>query len=181
MTFLHSGLHSPTNVKARVANNGRYLIISWDYQAAANYSTVHVRTYITQPSISVNFTTIIGPTKLPCNGSSCSFCVFNTNYNTSCSTFNPVYKISVGIGLQFDLLISYRAGACSKNDSSSCVNSAWKNLNVPSPGGELRRQCVISSFPVLLRQTTPSILLPKLFDLVEQILHCGQDFSFLRF
>ena len=51
-----------------------------------------------------------------------------------CHTFNPGYKVSLGIMLGFEMHVSYKVGACSHNESSSCLDSMWKNYTIP-PGG----------------------------------------------
>lgn len=132
------GLHSPTNVKAEAAvNDAKFLIISWDYQPAVNYNTIHVRNYIKTPGISGSSTTVAGPTDVPCTNLTCSFCVADVKQNASCYAFNPEYTFSVATELNFDFLLSYRVGACSRNESSSCINSPWKHFTIP-PGGKLK-------------------------------------------
>ena len=132
-----SGLQTPTNVKAQSLNDAKILIISWDRQADVNYSTIHVKTYIKTPSISGSSTIVTGPVQAPCNSSTCSFCVHDLKPNASCYAFNPDYEVSVGTELTFDILVSYRVGACSTNESSSCIDSPWKNFTIP-PGGKFK-------------------------------------------
>ena len=52
----------------------------------------------------------------------------------SCHTFNPGYKVSLRIRLGFEMHVSYKVGACSHNESSSYLDSMWKNYTIP-PGG----------------------------------------------
>lgn len=128
-----SGLQTPTNVRAQSVNDAKLLIISWDYQADVNYSTIHVKSSLKSSIGSGTSTTVVGPTQAPCNGSTCSFCVYDVERNASCYAFNKDYEVSVGIELNFDFFVSYRVGACSRNESSSCINSPWKNFTIP-PG-----------------------------------------------
>ena len=132
-----SGLQTPTNVRAQSVNDAKLLIISWDYQADVNYSTIHVKSSLKSSIGSGTSTTVVGPTQAPCNGSTCSFCVYDVERNASCYAFNKDYEVSVGIELNFDFFVSYRVGACSRNESSSCINSPWKNFTIP-PGGKLK-------------------------------------------
>lgn len=124
------------NVKARVINDTQLVIISWAYQAEANYSTIHFRTYIKRPLIAGHSTVMAGPTKPPCDNSTCSYCVANIKYKKSCHAFNPAYTFSVSTDIEFEFLFSYKVGACSRNESSSCIDSMWKNYTIPI-GGEL--------------------------------------------
>ncbi|XP_020622257.1 uncharacterized protein LOC110059879 [Orbicella faveolata] len=129
-----SGLQSPTNVQAQSVNDAKFLIISWDHQADVNYSTIHIKTHFKTSGFSGNSTTIDGPTaETPCNSSTCSFCVADIKRNASCLAFNPEYRFSVAIELNFEFFVSYRVGACSRNESSSCINSPWKTFTIP-PG-----------------------------------------------
>ena len=133
-----SGLQSPTNVMIQSVDDAKYLIISWDRQADVNYSTIHVKTALTTPGFSGFSTTVAGPTAAtPCNSSTCSFCFADNKRNASCYAFNPEYTFSVGIELNFDFVVSYRVGACSRNESSSCIDSPWKNFTIP-PGGKFQ-------------------------------------------
>lgn len=132
-----SGLQTPTNVRAQSVNDAKLLIISWDYQADVNYSTIHVKSSLKSSIGSGTSTTVVGPTQAPCNSSTCSFCVYDVERNASCYAFNKDYEVSVGIELNFDFFVSYRVGACSRNESSSCINSPWKNFTIP-PGGKLK-------------------------------------------
>ena len=124
------------NVKAEAANGTDFLIISWDFQAEANYSMIHVRSYFNLPGMKGSTTSTVHPTQPFCDGAKCSFCVSDANNRKlSCHTFNSGYKVSIGIRLGFQMLISYKVGACSTNKTSSCLDSMWQNYTIP-PGGE---------------------------------------------
>ena len=132
LTFLLIGFHSPLNVKAEAANGTDFLIISWDFQEKANNSMIYLRSYFDQG----HDTTAAGPTQPFCDGAKCSFCFSDLkNPHLSCRTFNPGYLFSIKISLDFETLVSYKVGACSTNESSSCLDSVWKNYTIP-PGGE---------------------------------------------
>ena len=125
------------NVKAEAVNGTDFLIISWDFQEEANYSMIHLRSYINLPNFKGRDTTSAGPTQPFCDGAKCSYCFadLDENRNLSCLAFNPGYLFSIKLSLDFDMLVSYKVGACSTNESSSCVDSMWKNYTIP-PGGE---------------------------------------------
>lgn len=134
-----TGLHSPLNLKAEAVNGSNLLIISWDFQAGAPYSRIHIRTYFSRPGIQGHDTASAGLTNSSlCDGVKCSYCFFNSKIpSASCHNFNPGYSFSVGVDmLDFEMLVSYKVGACSSNESSSCLDSSWKNYTIP-PGGML--------------------------------------------
>lgn len=130
-----TGLHSPLNVEAEAVNDTDFLIISWDFQAEANYSMIHLRSYFNLPNVKGHDTTSAGPTKPYYNGTKCSFCFSDLKSHLSCHALNPGYKFSIGTRLGFQMLVSYKVGACSRNESSSCLDNMWKNYTIP-PGGK---------------------------------------------
>ena len=133
-SFFMAGLHTPLNVRAEAVNGSDFLIISWSYQSDANYSTIHIRRYINLPGLKGHDTTSVSPTVPFCVNQRCSYCVFDANNpQLSCHSFNPGYKKSIGIRLEFELLISYKVGACRTNETSSCLENAWQNFTFP-PG-----------------------------------------------
>ncbi|KAM7434693.1 Jag1p [Porites harrisoni] len=134
LPHLTIGLHTPLNVRAEAVNGSDFLIISWSYQSDANYSTIHIRRYINLPGLKGHDTTSVSPTVPFCVNQRCSYCVFDVyNPQLSCHSFNPGYKTSIGIRLEFELLISYKVGACWTNETSSCLENAWQNFTFP-PG-----------------------------------------------
>ncbi|KAJ7380537.1 hypothetical protein OS493_009003 [Desmophyllum pertusum] len=132
--FLHlprftSGIHSPQNVKIDAINGTDFLILSWDYQAGANYSKIGVGWYSKYTHSEVG----VGPTLAPCNSTKCSYCVYDRRHHTSCHTFNPIYTNSLSIRLDYAAIVTYRVAACSTNESNSCVYAMRRDYTIP-PG-----------------------------------------------
>ena len=116
----------------------------------AAYSKVYFRSYIDIPSIKGHSTSAAGPSKPFCDGAKCSFCISNlNNRNRSCHAFNPGYTFSFAIQLDFEMFVSYKVGACSRNESSTCLDSMWKNYTIP-PGG--KRYLYLPQNPVFKRR-----------------------------
>lgn len=128
-----TALHSPVNVRAEAVDESRVIVTKWLDQVGVPYYKVGIRykhmygttTFHTGPAAARSF-------YLSADNVTRSYCI-RTMGGSCPKEFANFSRSGLGPGRQwtYGTEIEIRAGACSSNDSSSCLMSSFKTYKIP--------------------------------------------------